>query len=60
LINQSIETKENSINQGFKPAYFIGDHIAQLIQNGGNCIVRELLEEVLNIDFIKIIYKVNS
>ena len=28
--------------------------------NGGNGIVRELLEEVLNIDFIKILYKVNS
>ena len=26
--------------------------------NGGNGIVRELLEEVLNIDFIKILYKV--
>tara|TARA_B100000787_G_C16180879_1_gene291749 strand:+ start:689 stop:1189 length:501 start_codon:yes stop_codon:yes gene_type:complete len=28
--------------------------------SGGNGIVRELLEEVLNIDFIKILYKVNS
>jgi 3-deoxy-D-manno-octulosonate 8-phosphate phosphatase (KDO 8-P phosphatase) len=28
--------------------------------NGGNGIVRELLEEVLNVDFIKILYKVNS
>ena len=28
--------------------------------NGGNGVVRELLEEVLNIDFIKILYKVNS
>jgi len=28
--------------------------------NGGNGVVRELLEEVLNIDFIKILYKVNQ
>jgi YrbI family 3-deoxy-D-manno-octulosonate 8-phosphate phosphatase len=28
--------------------------------NGGNGIVRELLEEVLNINFIKILFKVNS
>lgn len=28
--------------------------------NGGHGIVRELLEEVLNIDFINILYKVNS
>jgi len=28
--------------------------------NGGNGVVRELLEEVLNIDFIKILYRVNS
>lgn len=27
--------------------------------NGGNGVVRELLEEVLNIDFIKILYKAN-
>jgi 3-deoxy-D-manno-octulosonate 8-phosphate phosphatase (KDO 8-P phosphatase) len=27
---------------------------------GGNGVVRELLEDVLNIDFIKILYKVNS
>jgi YrbI family 3-deoxy-D-manno-octulosonate 8-phosphate phosphatase len=27
--------------------------------NGGNGVVRELLEEVLNIDFIKILYKVS-
>ena len=31
-----------------------------LSANGGNGVVRELLEEVLNIDFIKILYKVNS
>ena len=31
-----------------------------LSTNGGNGVVRELLEEVLNIDFIKILYKVNS
>ena len=30
-----------------------------LSTNGGNGVVRELLEEVLNIDFIKILYKVN-
>jgi 3-deoxy-D-manno-octulosonate 8-phosphate phosphatase (KDO 8-P phosphatase) len=28
--------------------------------NGGNGVVRELLEEVLNIDFIKILYQMNS
>jgi YrbI family 3-deoxy-D-manno-octulosonate 8-phosphate phosphatase len=27
--------------------------------NGGNGVVRELLEEVLNVDFIKILYQVN-
>lgn len=27
--------------------------------NGGNGVVRELLEEVLNIDFIKVLYKAN-
>jgi len=31
-----------------------------LSTNGGNGVVRELLEEVLNIDFIKILYQVNS
>jgi 3-deoxy-D-manno-octulosonate 8-phosphate phosphatase (KDO 8-P phosphatase) len=31
-----------------------------LSTSGGNGVVRELLEEVLNIDFIKILYKVNS
>ena len=31
-----------------------------LSTNGGNGVVREILEEVLNIDFIKILYKVNS
>lgn len=31
-----------------------------LSANGGNGVVRELLEEVLNIDFIKILYKVDS